>query len=66
VSSQGVTPRPRAAAIALDAARHAVPLVPLYFGNGSIPSSLLLTAFDLALGLMVIVGTTRDRSDNDA
>jgi hypothetical protein len=53
----------RAPAIALDVLRHALPLIPLYFWGGSITSYLLLTAFDLSLGLMLIVGTTRDRSD---
>jgi hypothetical protein len=38
-------------------------LVPLYFYHGSVPGYLLLTAFDLALGLMLIVGTTRDAKD---
>ena len=49
--------------IAVDAVRHALPLVPLYFYRGSVPAYLLLTAFDLALGLMLIVGTTRDAKD---
>jgi hypothetical protein len=53
----------RAAAIALDVLRHALPLIPLYLWRGSITSYLLLTAFDLSLGLMLIVGTTRDKSD---
>jgi hypothetical protein len=53
----------RATAIALDVMRHALPLIPLYVWRGSITSYLLLTAFDLSLGLMLIVGTTRDRSD---
>src|SRR3954470_13876668 len=53
----------RATAVALDVLRHALPLVPLYLWRGSITSYLLLTAFDLSLGLMLIVGTTRDRSD---
>lgn len=53
----------RPTAIALDALRHALPLIPLYFWNGSITSYLVLTAFDLSLGLMLIVGTTRDRND---
>lgn len=52
-----------AIAIALDGLRHALPLIPLYFWGGNITSYLLLTAFDLSLGLMLIVGTTRDRSD---
>ena len=43
--------------------RHVLPLVPFYLRGGNILSYLLLTAFDLALGLMLIVGTTRDRSD---
>jgi hypothetical protein len=49
--------------IVVDAVRHAVPLVPLYCYHGSVPAYLLLTAFDLALGLMLIVGTTRDAND---
>ena len=53
----------RATAIALDVLRHALPLVPLYLWRGSITNYLLLTAFDLSLGLVLIVGTTRDRSD---
>ncbi|MEY2573015.1 MAG: hypothetical protein QOJ87_1228 [Verrucomicrobiota bacterium] len=53
----------RIKAIVVDAVRHAVPLVPLYFYHGSVPAYLLLTAFDLALGLMLIVGTTRDAKD---
>jgi hypothetical protein len=53
----------RVPAIALDLLRHALPLVPLYLWRGSITNYLLLTAFDLSLGLMLIVGTTRDRSD---
>jgi hypothetical protein len=54
--------RPSAQAVALDVVRHALPLVPLYL-HGSIPTYLMQTAFDLALGLMLIVGTTRARSD---
>ena len=53
----------RVRAIVLDAVRHALPLVPFYFYHGSVPAYLLLTAFDLALGLMLIVGTTRDAKD---
>ena len=53
----------RVTAIALDTLRHLLPLVPLYFWRGSITSYLLLTAFDLSLGLVLIVGTTRDRND---
>ena len=53
----------RTQAIALDAVRHALPLVPFYLTHASITSYLLLTAFDLSLGLMLIVGTTRDRRD---
>jgi hypothetical protein len=49
--------------IFVDAVRHALPLVPLYFYHGSVPAYPLLTAFDLALGLMLIVGTTRDAKD---
>jgi hypothetical protein len=52
-----------AVAIALDVLRHALPLIPLYLGHGRITNYLLLSAFDLSLGLVLIVGTTRDRSD---
>jgi hypothetical protein len=61
--ASGASRRPSAWAIALDACRHGLPLVPLYLLHGSIASYLLLTAFDLALGLMLIVGSTRDRRD---
>lgn len=50
-------------ALMFDVLRHALPLIPLYFWRGSITSYLLLTAFDLSLGLVLIIGTTRDRSD---
>jgi hypothetical protein len=53
----------RVTAIALDALRHALPLVPFYLRRGNITPYLLLTAFDLSLGLMLIVGTTRERVD---
>ena len=53
----------RVKAIGLDAVRHVLPLVPFYQTHGSVTSYLLLTAFDLALGLMFIVGTTRDVKD---
>lgn len=49
--------------VVIDATRHGLPLVSLYFLNGSIPSYLLLTAFNLALGLMLILCTLRDPSD---
>ena len=49
--------------IVADLWRHALPLVSLYLLQGNIAAYLLLTAFDLSLGLMLIVGTTRDRSD---
>ena len=51
------------AAIVVDAARHAVPLVQFYFFGGSLGNYLLLTAFDLAVGLILIVGSTRERGD---
>lgn len=54
------------AAIVLDVVRHAVPLLPLYVFNGNFAGYLLLTAFDLSLGLMLIVGTTRERKDPTA
>ena len=53
----------RVKAIVVDAVGHALPLVPFYFYHGSVPAYLLLTAFDLALGLMLIVGTTREAKD---
>lgn len=59
----GPTAWARTRAIGLDVVRHALPLVPFYFYHGSVPAYLLLTAFDLALGLMLIVGTTRDAKD---
>lgn len=46
-----------------DVCRHGAPLVPLYLRHGSVASYLLLTAYDLALGLVLIVATTRERSD---
>src|SRR3954468_20708881 len=58
-----VSQRSRGIAIAVDVLRHALPLIPLYLWRGSITNYLLLTAFDLSLGLMLIVGTTRDGSD---
>lgn len=53
----------RAKTIVVDVVRHALALVPFYFFQGSVPGYLLLTAFDLALGLMLIVGTTREAKD---
>jgi hypothetical protein len=50
-------------AIFLDVVRHALPLIPFYLRHGSVSSYLLLTAFDLSLGLMLIVATTREKSD---
>ena len=54
---------PRAKVILADAVAHAVPLIFFYRAQGSVQGYLLLTAFDLALGLMLIVGTTRNRMD---
>ena len=53
----------RVKAIVVDAVRHALPLVTFYFYNGSVPAYPLLTAFDLALGADLIVGTTWDAKD---
>lgn len=47
----------------LDVGRHALPLISLYFLHGTAETFLLLTGFNLALGLMLIVATTRDRGD---
>ena len=55
--------RPPLKVIAVDIGRHALPLVSLYFLHGDIGSYLLLIAFDLSLGLVLIVSTTRDKSD---
>ena len=63
MASRQPNPPGRGTAILLDGLRHALPLIPLYFWRGSITSYLLLTGFDLSLGLMLIVATTRDRSD---
>ncbi|MEO8101213.1 MAG: hypothetical protein ABI790_01735 [Betaproteobacteria bacterium] len=49
--------------LACDLARHATPLVSLYLLDGSIPRYLLLTAFNLSLGLILIVGLTRAPTD---
>ena len=57
------TVKGRTTTIALDVLRHALPLLPLYLRRASITNYLLLTAFDLSLGLVLIVSTTRDRSD---
>jgi hypothetical protein len=54
---------PRANVILVDAVAHTVPLIFFYRAHGSVHGYLLLTAFDLALGLMLIVGTTRDAKD---
>jgi hypothetical protein len=51
----------RVKAIVVDAVRHALPLIPFYFYRGSVPAYLLLTAFDLALGLMLIVARRATR-----
>ena len=55
--------RPSPANLMVAIARHALPLISLYALHGTIASFLLLTAFNLALGLMLIVGTTREMSD---
>ena len=49
--------------IVVDVVRHALPLAPLYVFHGNIASYVLLTAFDLSLGLVLIFNTTRDRGD---
>jgi hypothetical protein len=41
--------------------RHAVPLAPLYLLGGNTVSYLLLTALDLALGLVAIAALAPDR-----
>jgi hypothetical protein len=58
-----MTRRVSAAALGVDVVRHMLPLTPLYFLHGSVDAFLLLTAFNLALGLMLIVATTRERGD---
>lgn len=63
LSATAIIVRPRGKAIALDLLRHALPLLPFYLGRANITSYLLLTAFDLSLGLTLIVATTRDRRD---
>lgn len=55
--------RPRLLSLALDVGRHALPLISLYDLHGTNETFILLTAFNLSLGLMLIVGTTRDRGD---
>lgn len=56
-------PRINRVQLLVNVARHSLPLVSLYVLHGSIASYLLLTAFNLALGLMFVVGTTRDAGD---
>lgn len=59
----GQRPHVPVIAILVDAVRHGLPLASLYLYDGSFENYALLTAFDLSLGLMLIVGTTRDRTD---
>ena len=47
----------------LDLVRHATPLFSLYLLDGSVPRYLLLTAFNLALGMVLIVALTRATTD---
>lgn len=47
----------------LDVLRHGMPLLSLYVLDGNVSRYLLLTAFNLSLGLTLIVGMTRDPSD---
>lgn len=47
----------------LDIARHLVPVVPFYAFGGRIERYAVMTVFDLSLGLVAIVATTRDASD---
>lgn len=47
----------------LDLVRHAVPVAEFYVFGGAIERWALLTAFDLALGLVAIVGMTRSAND---
>lgn len=54
------TPLP---AVIVDALRHAVPLVQFYGFQGSLGRYILLTAFDLGMALVFIVGSTRERGD---
>ena len=56
-------PRMSIMAIVVDVARHVLPLLSLYVFHGNFASYVLLTAFDLSLGLMLIVATTRERGD---
>jgi hypothetical protein len=63
VASVTVATRLSAKNLAAAIGRHALPLVSVYVLHGTTASFLLLTAFNLALGLMLIVGTTRQTSD---
>lgn len=47
----------------LDLVQHATPVVEFYFFGGVLERYALLTAFDLALGVIVIVALTRSASD---
>ena len=55
-------PRMSIMAIVMDVARHVLPLLSLYVFHGNFASYVLLTAFDLSLGLMLMVAT-RERGD---
>jgi hypothetical protein len=49
--------------IVADVVRHGLPLASLYVFHGNFSGYVLLTSFDLSLGLWGIVVTTRDRDD---
>lgn len=49
--------------IVADAARHAIPVVQLYAFGGDVGRYLLLTVFDLGVGLLFIVVSTRELGD---
>jgi hypothetical protein len=49
--------------IVADVVRHVLPLASLYVFHGSFAGYVLLTSFDLSLGLWGIVVTTRERTD---
>lgn len=58
-----LAPRVRLPIFVANVVRQAMPLASMYYLHGNVASFLLLTAFNLSLGLMFIVGSTRDRGD---
>src|SRR5450755_628726 len=50
--------------IVADIVRHALPLASLYVFHGNFAGYVVLTAFDLAMGLILIFNTTRGSNES--